>query len=91
MQHLVHRHGQGVLVAQDHHPQRIADEDAIDAGLVLSQRGGIVVRGQHGNDFATFLLLTKRGGRDLFPLRRGRRGQLPMAKAGAVVDMVPSG
>ena len=34
MEHLLHRDGQGVFVAQHHHAQRIADQDGINAGLV---------------------------------------------------------
>jgi hypothetical protein len=38
MQHLVHGDGQGVVVAQNHHGQRIAHQQQVDAGLICQAR-----------------------------------------------------
>ena len=43
MEHFIHGNGQGVFVAENNHPERISDEDGIDARLVHCQRSGIVV------------------------------------------------
>ena len=45
VEHLVHRHAHGGVVAEHHLGQRVADEDQRDAGLVDQRRGGEVVRG----------------------------------------------
>ncbi len=47
--HLVHGHGHGVLVAQDDHAQGIADQDEIDAGLVQDLRRRVIV-GRQADD-----------------------------------------
>ncbi len=43
MDHLVHGDWEGVVIAQDHHGQRVSDQDHVDAGLVHHPCGGIVV------------------------------------------------
>ena len=48
MQHLLHRHRQGVGVTQHGHPERVTDQQHRDAGLVQDAGGGEVVRGEHG-------------------------------------------
>ena len=37
--HVLNGHGQGVLVTEHHVAQRVADEDAVDAGLILELCG----------------------------------------------------
>ena len=45
--HLGHRHAHGRLVAEDDLPERVADEEHRDAGLVEDPGGRVVVGGQH--------------------------------------------
>ena len=45
--HVLHGDGEGVLVAEHDVAEGVADEDAVDAGLVLELGGGVVVCGQH--------------------------------------------
>ena len=52
VEHLVESDGQGVLVAEDDHAERVADEDHVDAGLVEQARGGIVIRGERRDGLA---------------------------------------
>ena len=47
--HVVHRHRQRAVVAEHRHAQAVADEDHVDAGLVLEERGRVVVAGQPGD------------------------------------------
>jgi peptidoglycan/xylan/chitin deacetylase (PgdA/CDA1 family) len=61
VQHLVHGDGEGVFVAQDHHGQRVAYQDEVDAGFVGEARGGVVVGGESGDGLALALHLSKRG------------------------------
>src|SRR5580692_2315437 len=49
MHHFVQRHRQRVLVTEDHHAQRIADENNIHAGFIEKKRGGIVICRETGN------------------------------------------
>jgi hypothetical protein len=65
MDHLVHGYGDGVLVAQDHHAQRIAHKDDIDAGLVENQ-GRRKIVGRQGDDlFPRSLFCFEETGRSL--------------------------
>ena len=57
VQHLIHAHGHGVLVAQHHHGQRVAHQDHVNAGLIHQARGGIVVGGQASDALAPLLFL----------------------------------
>ena len=52
MEHLLHRHRNGVLVTEHRHAERIADEDHIDAGFVDGERAGVIVGRNHGDGFA---------------------------------------
>ena len=58
MDHLVHGDGEGVVIAQHHHGQRVPDQDHIDAGFVHQPCGGIVVRrqGDDGSPLGLFIL-----------------------------------
>src|SRR5579872_3908221 len=49
MQHFVERDGKRVVIAEDDHAERIADEKNVDAGFVKKTRGGIVVRSEAGD------------------------------------------
>ncbi len=60
VQHLVHRHRHGGIIAQHHHAQRITDQDRVQSRPIRSQRAGIVVGGDHGDWLAPRLLLLKR-------------------------------
>ena len=73
MEHLLHRDGKRVLISEHDHPQRIADQDGINASFVHCHGGGIVVGGEHRNDLAAFLLLAI-GKRGYFFARRRRTG-----------------
>ena len=57
VQHLIHAHRHGVLVAQHHHGQRVAHQDHVNAGLIHQARGGIVVGGQASDALAPLLFL----------------------------------
>jgi len=57
VQHVLHRHGEGAVVAENDHAQRIPHEDDVDAGLVHGRRRGVVVGGQHGEALALFFHL----------------------------------
>jgi hypothetical protein len=72
VEHVLHRDGQRVLIAQHHHPKRIADKDGIHTGLILCQRGGVIVGRQHTDRLTSLFLLTKGGGGHFLALRRGR-------------------
>jgi hypothetical protein len=52
MEHLVHGHRQRVGVAQDHHGERIADQDHVDARGIGTARLRVVVGGDHHQPFA---------------------------------------
>jgi hypothetical protein len=54
---LVHGHGHRAAVAVDAHPQRVADEDHVDAGGLLEGGRGVVVGGQPGDLLAGALHL----------------------------------
>ena len=47
--HVVHRHGQGLVVAEHGHAEAVADEDHVNARLILQIGGGIIVAGQPGD------------------------------------------
>ena len=55
--HVVHGDRQGGVVAEHGHAQAVADQDHLDAGLLLQIGGGVVVAGQPGDRLAlaTFL------------------------------------
>ena len=61
MQHLVHSNGQGIVMAQHHHGQRIAHQNHVDSGLVDQARSGVVVSRQRSNWLALALHPGKRG------------------------------
>ena len=58
--HVFDGHGQGVLVTEHHVAQRVADEDAVDAGLILELGGGVIVGREHGELAALGLCLGER-------------------------------
>mmetsp|Transcript_5213 Transcript_5213/g.18754 ORF Transcript_5213/g.18754 Transcript_5213/m.18754 type:complete len:835 (-) Transcript_5213:1635-4139(-) len=69
--HVVHGDGYGVLVAEHHHPERVADQHNVDAGAVRERRHGCVVRSHHRDLLATAVLAGKRAHSDaLASLRR---------------------
>ena len=49
VEHLFQGHGDGCLVAQDSHGQRIADEDSVEASPVGEQGHRVVRDAQHGD------------------------------------------
>ncbi len=53
--HLVHRRGDGGVVAEDGHRRRVADEDEVGAGLVREAAGRRVVRRDHDDRLAARL------------------------------------
>jgi hypothetical protein len=57
MDHGIERDRKSGVVAEDHHPQRIANQKNVDAGPIQQTRHGCVVSGEHGDLFATPLLL----------------------------------
>jgi len=65
VQHLVHGDGQGAVIAEDGHAERVADEEQVNAGLVDEGARGIVIRGERGDGLAG-LLLERRSARSLF-------------------------
>ena len=74
VQHILHGDRQGVGVAQDHHAERIAYQDGIDAGLVDRQSGGIIIGRQHADDLAVLLALAQGVRGDFFPFDGIRDG-----------------
>ena len=50
--HVLHRHRQGRVVAEDDHPERVADKDDRDAGLVGEARRRVVVGRDHRDRLA---------------------------------------
>ena len=48
--HVVHRDRQGAVEAEHGHAQAVADQDHVDAGLLLQVGGRIVVAGQPGDE-----------------------------------------
>ncbi len=52
VKHFIHRHRNGALQAHYDHPQRITDKDDVDRRPINKERAGIVVGGQHGDQFA---------------------------------------
>ena len=74
VQHLVHGDGKRVFVAEDHHGQRVADKDEVDAGLVHQARGGVVVGGERGDGLALALHLAECGHGDFW------KGERPGAR-----------
>src|SRR5688572_710765 len=55
MDHLVHRHGDGGVVAQHHHAKRVADEQDRNARIIEDLRRQVVVCGEHGKALAAVL------------------------------------
>ena len=74
VQHLVHGDGEGVVVAEDDHGERVADQQEIDAGFVDEAGAGVVVRGERGDGLALALHFTERGHGDFGEGNAGRRG-----------------
>ncbi len=68
VEHVVHRDAQRVVVAEDDHAERVADEDRVDAGRVRGLRGRVVVRRDHDDGLAAGLLRVEGARRDA---RRG--------------------
>ena len=62
--HVVHGHVQRVVVAQDHHGERVADEDQVDAGGVRLPGAGRVVGGHHDQRIASVPDLATSGWRE---------------------------
>ena len=73
VQHLIQRHGQSGVIAEHRHPQRVAHQQKVDAGLVDDARGRIVIGGQRGDRLRCPLFGFKRRERDLPGLRCGQR------------------
>ncbi len=65
VEHLVHLHRQGGVVAGEHHRGRIADQDDVDAGLVDEARGEEVVGGEGRDLLMRLLHLLQAQGGDL--------------------------
>ena len=64
VQHLVHRHRQRAVVAQQHVGQRVADEHGVDtAGLGADARADGVVGGEHDERRPDLLAASERWGR----------------------------
>jgi hypothetical protein len=59
--HVVQRHREGRIEAEDRHPERVSHEDRIHAGLVDQARGRSVVGGDH-DDSLTRGLARAQGG-----------------------------
>ena len=73
--HLVHRRGDGGVVAEDGHRRRVAHEDEVGAGLVGEAAGRRVVRRDHDDRLAACLHAGQLGDGELAGGRRaGRRG-----------------
>jgi len=66
--HVVHRDGQGRLVAQHGHAQAVAHEDDVNAGLFDQRRHRVVVAGNHGEGCALGHLVEEYGQGDLLTL-----------------------
>ena len=64
-EHLVHRRGDGRVVAEHDHRGRVADEHEVDPGRVGEACARRVVRGHHHDPFATTLHLGELGQRQL--------------------------
>ena len=73
-QHLVERHRQGRVVAENDHRRGVADEDQVDSGRVREPRAGRVVRGDHDDLLATRLHLEELGESQLSGCGSGRAG-----------------
>ncbi len=56
MDHVIHRHRERVLITQHDHAQRIAHKDGVNTCQIDSDRGCVVVGGEH-RDWFGFLLM----------------------------------
>ena len=79
-EHLVHRRGDGRLVAEHRHRRGVADEHEVGAGLVGEPAAGGVVRGDHDDRLPPRLHLDELGQWEL-SRRGGRRRGLLWADA----------
>jgi hypothetical protein len=61
VKHFIDGDGESVFVSQDHHGQRIADQDEGDASFVGEARRGVIVGGECGDRFGLALHLRERG------------------------------
>jgi hypothetical protein len=62
VRHLGDRHGEGVVVAEDDHGHRVADEDHVDAGLVEDPGAREVVGRHHHDRWSALARPHRRGG-----------------------------
>ena len=87
VQHLVHGDGEGVVVAEDDHGERVADEEEVDAGFVDQARAGVVVGGERGDGFALALHFAK-GGHGDFCAEERRDARDLAARPGKLVMLM---
>src|SRR5205807_3041812 len=59
MQHFIQSYLGRVFVAEHNHPQRIADQDNVEAAFIEQTRGWIIIGGQRGDALAALLHFTK--------------------------------
>src|SRR6266481_6200998 len=59
MQHFIQSYLGRVFVAEHNHPQRIADQDNVEAAFIEQTRGWIIVGSQRGDALAAPLHFTK--------------------------------
>ena len=71
MQHVRHRDRERGVITQHDHPQRIPNEDGIDAGVVYRQRRAVIVGCEHGDRFTTLLHFAQGAGGDFLALING--------------------
>jgi len=57
--HLVHGHAEGIVVALNDRTQGIAHENGIYAALIEELRGGVIVRGENGDLVSRFFAFAK--------------------------------
>ena len=79
MQHFVERDGKRVVIAEDDHAERVADEKNVYAGFVEKTRGGIVVRSEAGDSMR--LIFEFAYGK--FALKNVRHGDFHGARTGS--------
>jgi len=79
VQHFVERDGKSVVISEDDHAERIADEKNVDASFVEKTRGGIVVCSEAGDSLR--LIFEFAYGK--FTLKNVRHGDFASARTGS--------
>src|SRR6266446_5251398 len=59
MQHFIQSYLRRVFVTEHNHPQRIANQDNVEAAFIEQTRGWIIVSSQRGDALAALLHFTK--------------------------------